>query len=269
MSKKIVIALLFFFTITEISFAKELQTINQASFSSGIAFDNKYKKQNLYSFGEYVNSNKTSLGYNFNLAKINSQWHNTDRYALFSPELFGRYKFYNQGKSSLILHNAIKMPNIYNEQKKLGLMPNKKQYDYEIRLIQLYNFHDKLVGNIVKNLSPYFFRTELAYRKKFNNPFDEINFVAIGDYKVNDKIQIMLQDNIIYNIQRNNTKHNNLFNTYGNFQINKQANNFATASIIYNYNQENALQLAYKKRIAGNNPFYDKYSIIFGIWQLF
>jgi len=73
-------------------FALEVQSNLQLQKSDGEAFSNHYVKHNLYSFNEFIYSKQTSFGSSFNIAKINSI-NNGERYALFSPELFHRYKF--------------------------------------------------------------------------------------------------------------------------------------------------------------------------------
>jgi len=248
-------------------FYPQLQQMALFSLNEGTAFGKKYNKKNLFSFNEHIIDKKNSLGLVFNLAKIDSEYHNLSRFALFSPELFYRHKFWSYKKFGLILHNAIKFPNIYNEEKHLGLMPKNDQFDYEIRLIQLYNFNDRLVGNVVHGLSDYFFRSEIAYRNRINNPFNEIRFASWLGYKLSPKIHLLAQDNIFWNID--NYNHNHLNNSFKNFQIDKQANNIASLSLLYNLNDENSMQLGYSRRVMGNNPFYDNSSVIIGIWHSF
>lgn len=266
--KKLIIY--FFLTIIAVAnscLALEVQSHLQLQKSDGIAFNSHYVKHNLYSFNELIYSKQTSFGSSFNIAKINSI-NNGERYALFSPEVFHRYKFFSNNNFGLILQNSIKLPNVYNPQKNMALTANKNQYDYEIRLIQLYNFKDRLIGNIVKKSTPYFLRTELAYRERFHNPFNEIRLNLIGNYALNDYFQILAQNNITWNIQTANHKQNHLNNTYKNFEASKTANNMLNLSLIYNYSNNTAYQLGYTKRLSGNNLFYDKYSINLGIMKI-
>ncbi len=261
------IKLLFLFiTIPSIAFCqtRDVQFINQFSSLTGQAFKSDYSRQNYYSFVEYVISKKTSVGGLLNASKINSDYKNgTTQYALFGPEVFHRYKFFAKGKHGGIVHNAIKMPNFYNENKHLGLMP--KQYDYELRFIGLYNFKERLVSSIVHDSTPYFIRYELAYRKRFHTPFDEVRFAFWGGFDIGHNLEVLIQDNITWNIQTKGS--NALNNTYRNFDITKDANNIATLSLFYHLSKHTALQFGYAQRIHGNNPFYDNRGIIFSIWN--
>ena len=242
----------------------DFQFINQASSLNGEAFGFNYTKQNYYSFVEYGISKKTSIGGFLNVAKIDSDYNNKIRqYALFGPEVFHRYKFYTGKKHGFIIHNALKFPNVYNENKYLGLMP--KQYDYEIRLLGLYNFKERLVSSIVHDSTPYFVRYEFAYRKRFNNPFDEVRFALWTGFDIGYNLEILIQDNINWNFQTKGT--NTLNNTYSNFDISKDENNIATLSLLYHLNKHTALQAGYVQRLHGNNPFYDYRGIMFGVWN--
>jgi len=267
--KKIIFFLLLVFVANfHQCFATEIQSNLQFQQSDGKAFNNHYVKQNLYSFNELIYSKQTSFGGSFNVAKINSPNNNVERYALFGPESFHRYKFFSKNNFGLVVQNDFKLPNVYNPEKNMALMPNKNQYDYEIRLIQLYNFKDRLIGNVVRKSTPYFFRTELAYRQRFHNPFNEIKLNLIGNYALSDSFQVLVQDNINWNVQTANHKQNHLNNTYKNFEVAKTANNMLNLSLIYNHSTETAYQLGYTKRLSGNNPFYDSYSVNLGIMKL-
>jgi hypothetical protein len=258
--------LLLLAVIPSISFAQvgDFYFINQASNLNGEAFNSKYTKQNYYSFIEYGISKKTSVGGLFNLARINSEYKSgTTQYALFGPEVFHRYKFFASGKHGFILQNSLKFPNVYKENNNLGLIP--KQYDYEIRILGLYNFKERLVASIVHNSTPYFVLYELAYRRHFNIPFDEIRFGFSGAFDIGYNLEILLQDNINWNIQTQGT--NPLNNTYSNFDISKDATNIARFSLLYHLNKRTALQAGYVIRLGGNNPFYDNKGIVMGVWH--
>ena len=259
--KKLLLSL---FLLTSTVSAREFQLINQVSNFDGSAFNSDYTKQNYYSFAEYGISKKTSVGGYFNAAKINSDYQNgTTQYALFGPEIFHRHKFFAKEKHGFVLQNSIKLPNSYSENKYLGLMP--KQWDYEIRILGLYNFKERLVSSVVHDSTPYFIRYELAYRKRFNNPFDEVRFAFWGGFDIGHNFEVLIQDNITWNIQSQVT--NALNNTYSNLDISKDANNVATFSLLYHLNNYTALQVGYVQRLHGNNPFYDHRGITIGIWN--
>lgn len=261
MKKLVIASFLACFSAT----AGELQMINQVSTLDGAAFGSNYAKKNYYSYLEYALSKKASVGGSVNVAAIDSQYSGgTKQYALFGPEAFHRYKFFARGKHGFVVQNAVKMPNIYNENKNLALMP--KQWDYEIRVLGLYNFKERLVSSIVHDSTPYFFRYELGYRKRFNNPFDEIRLAFVGGFDIGHNLSILVQDNINWNI--NSTGTSVLNSTYSNFDITKYANNIATLSLVYHLNRKVALQAGYLQRTGGNNPFYDSRGITFGVWSV-
>jgi len=244
----------------------DFQFINTMTVSEGSAFGSENTKQNLYSFIEYGYSKKTSFGGILNASRTDSVYNGgTTQYAIIGPELFHRYKFFAKGKNGIVLHNSVKLPGNYDENRNLGLMP--KQWDYEVRLMFLHNFHERLVSSIVHNSTPYFVRTELAYRQRFNNPFNEVRFAFWGNFDIGEKYAILIQDNTTWNIANDGYTSNSLNNTYQNFDITKDANNLVTTSIIYHYNKHMAFQVGYVKRISGNNPFYDRQGVVVGIWN--
>lgn len=261
------IFLVLFLLTSSIAFAQtnDLQLINQASNLTGEAFGSSYTKQNYYSFLEYGISKKTSVGGSLNSARIDSTYNDgTTQYALFGPEVFHRYKFFAHNKHGAIIQNTIKIPNTYSVNKHLGLMP--KQWDYEIRILGLYNFKERLVSSVVHDSTPHFARYELAYRKRFNNPFDEIRFAFWGGLDIGHNFEILVQDNITWNI--NSQTANPLNNTYSNFDITKDANNIATFSLLYHVSHKTTLQAGYVQRLHGNNPFYDYRGIVIGLWNV-
>ncbi len=261
MKQIVLFSLLFSSTV----YAGELQMIHQLSNMNGTAFGSNYTKQNYYSYLELGLSKKSSIGGSVNSASIDSAYNGvTKQYAIFGPEVFHRYKFFAHGKHGFVLQNGVKFPNAYDENKHLGLMP--KQWDYEIRVLGLYNFKERLVSSIVHDSTPYFARYELAYRKRFNNPFDEVRFAFVGGFDVGYNLKILVQDNINWNI--NSTGTSVLNSTYSNFDITKDANNIVTISLFYHINNKVALQAGYAQRLSGNNPFYDKHGITIGVWSV-
>ena len=257
-----------FFLASSIANAQtgDLQFINSVSFTDGSAFGSANVRENYYSFMEYGYSKKISFGGFLNGVRTDSMYNNgTVRYSIVGPELFYRYKFFAKGRNGMVLHNAIKFPGFYDENKNLGLMP--RQWDYEVRLLLLHNFKERLVNSIVHSTTPYFIRSEIAYRQRFNNPFNEVRFVFLGGFNFTNKFGVLIQDNISWNIMNDGYANNPLNNTYDNFNITKDANNLLTTSLIYHCNKHMALQFGYIRRIHGNNPFYDNGGIVIGVWN--
>lgn len=266
--KKIFLLGLLIFAGATNSFAatNNLQMFNTLSFAEGgKAFGGHNNKEILNSFIEYPLSNKMSVGSILQASRIDSR-HNdgTVAYALNTIELFHRYKLLSYDKVGVTMHNSYKFPGIYNQNKYLGLMP--KQADYEFRLLFAYNMKDRLVNTVVHGDTPYFTRLEIAYRKRFSNPFDEVRFAFWGGFNISSKYAILVQDNISWNIESKATANNN---TYSSFRASRDANDVATLSLVYRFNKEMAAQAGYFRRIHGNNPFYDYQGVTIGLWNSF
>jgi hypothetical protein len=243
----------------------DIQTINSFSLTEGKAFGYKNQKETFNNFTEIPLSNKASIGGTFQGSHIDSNYHgSTKDYAINSVEIFSRYKIFSHEKLGITMHNAFKFPGIYNENKYLAQMP--KQSDYEFRLLFAHNMKDRLVNTVLRPKTPYFLRGEIAYRRRFNNPFDEIRFALWAGININQKFALLLQDNINWNLESRATALNN---TYSNLQLSKDANNIATLSLIYRFEKDMALQVGYIRRVGGNNPFYEHSGVIIGLWNSF
>ncbi len=255
--------LYFLFFVSNIAYAQvgDLQTINTVSFNEGRAFGNDYQKYTYNLFTEYGLSKKHSIGGSAALVNVNPA-QGRGGYALNNAEIFHRYKLGAIGRNGLVIHNSVKLPGFYREDKNIAFMP--RQYDYEFRLIGLHNFKERLISSVVHSSTPYFLRVELAYRNRWNNPFNEVRFAFWGGVDLGHGFSLLLQDNITWNIQKNPSLRNN---TYQNFNLSKDANNIATCSVLFHYSKHTAFQLGYSRRIDGNNPFYDRQSFIFGLWN--
>lgn len=266
--QKILLIGFLIFVGAENSFAatNNLQMFNTISFAEGgKAFGSHNNKEILNSFIEYPLSNKMSVGTIIQASRIDSR-HNdgTVAYALNSVEIFHRYKLYSHDKFGLTMHNSYKFPGVYNENKYLGLMP--QQADYEFRLLLAHNMKDRLVNTVVHGDTPYFTRFEIAYRRRFSNPFDEVRFAFWGGYNLSSKYMILAQDNITWNIQSKATATNN---TYSSFRTSRDANNIATLSLMYRFDKDMTVQAGYFRRLHGNNPFYDYQGVTVGLWNSF
>lgn len=249
------------------SFAN-LQTITTFSDLQGEAFGSKTHKQTLNGFLEYPTSKNVAIGGSTQLSHVTSNYNGgTSFYALNSIEFFHRYKFFSSKYLGIILHNSYKFGGLYNENENLGLMP--KQDDYELRFLFAHNMPDRLVNAVVQNETPYFIRAEIAYRRRFSNPFDEYRFTLWAEKKINEEFSFLLQDNIVWNVNAKATSSNNSRSNLANFQFSKNANNMATFSLLYHCNKSTALQFGYVKRLSGNAPFYDYDGPTFALWKSF
>lgn len=244
---------------------QNLQMFNTISESEGKAFGSDNTKQILNSFIEYPLSPKQSVGTIIQGSHIDSDYHgSTKAYALNSAEIFYRYKLYGKDSLGITMHNSYKFPGIYNQNKNLGLMP--QQADYELRFLFAYNMKDRLVNTVVRGDTPYFSRVEVAYRKRFSNPFNEVRFTFWGGYNLNSKFALLLQDNITWNVESKSTATNS---SYSNISASKNANNIAALSLMYRFDTDKAVQFGYFRRLSGNNPFYDYQGVTVGLWNSF
>jgi hypothetical protein len=128
--------------------------------------------------------------------------------------------------------------------------------DYEVRLLLLHNFKEGLVASVVHHSAPYFVRSEIAYRQRFNNTFNEVRFVFLGGFNFTNKFGVLIQDNISWNVKN-----------ISDFEIEKDANNMLTVSGLYRYNNKIAFQIGIIKIIHGNAPIYDNNGVVIGIWN--
>ncbi len=249
------------------SFA-QLQTITSLSALEGEAFGNNTHKEALISFAEYPLSKKTAIGGSAQLSHVSSN-HNSssEAYAFNSVELFHRYKFFSSKHLGITVHNSYKFGGSYNENNNLALMP--KQDDYELRFLFAHNMPDRLVNTVVQNETPYFVRAEVAYRRRFSNPFDEYRFTFWSGVKINEKFSFLLQDNITWNVNAKETALHNSRQNFANFNISKTTNNLATFSLLYHCDKETTIQFGYARRLAGNNPFYDYDGPTVALWKSF
>lgn len=249
-----------------------LQMMNSLSFTNGEAFGSKNQKEAFNSLVEYPLSNKMSVGATLQASQINSNYQGnspqqSDAIALNSVEAFHRYKFLTYDKFGFTLQNSFKFLGIYQENKHLGLMP--QQQDYELRLLTAYNMQDRLVNNILYGTNPYWARFEIAYRKRFSNPFDEFRARLWVGINLTQKFEFLFQDDMIWNVTAKASTTNNSYSNLANFSAKKDANNMGTFSLIYRLNDKVALQTGYVRRLRGNNPFYDYQGVTIGLWTSF
>lgn len=144
-----------------------------------------------------------------------------------------------------------------------------RQDDYELRFLFAYNMKDRLINQVIGNLSPYFMRAEIAYRHKFSNPFDQMRFNLLTGIKLNQNFSFLLQNSIDWNVNAKATADNNSYSNFTNFQLSKNATNMMTLSLMYHQSPSIAWQFGFTDRLSGNNPFYDKRGLTLGLWSSF
>jgi hypothetical protein len=245
-----------------------LQTNTTFSSTKGSAFGDSTRRQILNNSSELPISKLSSIGEIAQFSHVNSSHNNnSQRYSLNSFELFHRYRFLDTKYANFIIHNSYKFQGIYNENKYLSLMP--KQNDYELRLLIAHNMTDRLINNILHSEKPYFARFEIAYRYRFNNPFDEIRQRFYLGIKLNQKFTFLLQHDINWAVTTHETSTRNSPRQMQNFQFSKNFHNIIAPSLIYKINKDNALQFAYFKRLGGNDLQYDSAGFTLGIMNSF
>ena len=253
------------------AFAGNPQSVTSLASLDGNAPREKYHKDVLNHFTEYPLSTQQSIGgtlqASYSNFKQSGTINSTSAYALNSVEIFHRYKIFSDKKLGIAVQNLYKFPGIYNENNSLGLPA--KQEDYELRFLFAYNMQDRFVNQVVRGTNSYFFRPEIAYRRRFGNPFDEIRFAFNGGVKINPKFLVLFQDSIIWNVASKANVATNSYSNPSNFQFSKDANNIGTLSLIYRCNNEIALQAGFVKRLSGNAGLYDARGFIFGLWTSF
>lgn len=246
---------------------KNLQMINSIGYSQGKAFGFNNQKILINNLSELPINNNNSIGANALLSSINSKYQNNNSFAINSIDFFHRYKFYSSKNFSLTIQNSFKPIMLYNENKYLSLMP--KQQDYELRLLIANNMSDRLVNHVLKNQKKYFLRFELAYRRKFSNPFDEIRNKLWLGIKLTNKFSLLNNYEIIFNVRSKANNHDNSYKNFNNFQFSKHAHSILNLGFICHYQNDLAWQLSVFKRFSGNNPFFDQQGINLGLIQSF
>ncbi len=245
-----------------------LQSNTSISSTRGNAFGESTRRQILNNFSELPISDLSSIGEIIQFSHVKSSYkNNTERYSLNSAEFFHRYRFLATKYANFTVHNSYKFQGIYNENKYLSLMP--KQNDYELRMLIAHNMTDRLINNILQSEKPYFARFEIAYRYRFNNPFDEIRQKFYLGIKLNQKFSFLLQQDLSWAVTARETPTRNSPRQMQNFQFSKNFHNIITPSLIYKLDRDNALQIAYFKRLGGNDLQHDSAGFSLGLLNSF
>jgi hypothetical protein len=273
-SKKFKITIVFCLLLLSFkTYAKEIKTnniqlINSLNESQGEAFGYKNKKITINNFAELPITLNNSIGTNILTSATNAKGDGkSNQYALNSAEFFHRYRFFSNKFLSLTIQNSYKPLMIYHEDRNLALMP--KQEDYEARLLIAHNMTDRMINNVLQNKNNYFLRYEIAYRRKFSNPFDEFKHKLWLGLKINEKFSLLSQYDLIFNVNAKANNHNNSYKNINNFQFSKHANSIINLGLIYRLQNDLALQFSVFKRLSGNNLFYDDKGLGLGLWQSF
>ena len=245
-----------------------LQSNTNFSSTKGNAFGESTRREILNNMSELPISNLSSIGEIIQFSHVKSSYkNNSEAYSFNSVEFFHRYRFLATKYANFSIHNSYKFHGTYNENKYLSLMP--KQNDYELRMLIAYNMTDRLVNNILQSEKPYFARFEIAYRYRFNNPFDEIRQRFYLGIKLNQKFSFLLQHDLNWAVTSKETLTRNSPRQMQNFQFSKYFDNVIAPSLIYKIDRDNAVQMAYFKRLGGNNSQYDSAGFNIGFLNSF
>jgi len=245
-----------------------LQSNTSFSTTKGNAFGESTRRQILNNLTELPISNLSSIGEIIQFSHVKSSYkNNSESYSFNSAEFFHRYRFLSTKYANFTIHNSYKFHGIYNENKYLSLMP--KQNDYELRLLIAHNMTDRLINNILHSEKPYFARFEIAYRYRFNNPFDEIRQRFYLGIKLNQKFSFLLQQDLSWAVTARETPTRNSPRQMQNFRFSKYFHNVITPSLVYKIDRDNALQIAYFKRLGGNDSQYDSQGFNLGLLNSF
>lgn len=245
-----------------------IQSQTTINLTKGNAFGEETKRQIINNLSEIPLSKNSSIGENIQFSHVTSTYNNgSQAYSFNGLELFYRYRFLTTKYLGLTIHNSYRFHGIYNENKYLSLMP--KQNDYELRMIMAHNMSDRLINNIIKSPNQYFVRFELAYRKKFNNPFDEIRERFIVGINLGKNFSTLIQQDLIYAMTRNSSNTRNSFRQLQNFDFSKDFHHIISPSLIYKQNDKLAWQFGFFYRIGGNDNQYDSKGINVGILNSF
>lgn len=253
------------------SFAGNVQSVDMVSIVEGKGPVAKYNRGTFFHGTEYPLSSVQSIGGTLQASYTNFKQdphlNSTSEYSLNAVEIFHRYKFFTYKKLSITVGNLYKFPGIYNENPALGFGP--KQSDYELRFFFGYNMQDRMTNQVIRGTNTFFIRPEIAYRRRFSNPFDEIRFFVTAGLKLHPKYLLLLQDNIIWNVASKASMVNNSYSNPTNFDFSKDAINIGTLSLVYRCSNEIAVQVGYVKRLHGNAIQYDSRGIVAGLWTSF
>lgn len=245
-----------------------LQTNTSISSTRGNAFGESTRRQILNNSSELPISKLSSIGEITQFSHNKSSYkNNSESYSFNSVEFFHRYRFLATKYANFTVHNSYKFHGIYNENKYMSLMP--KQNDYELRMLIAHNMTDRLINNILHSEKPYFARFEIAYRYRFNNPFDEIRQRFYLGIKLNQKFSFLLQQDLSWAVTARETPTRNSPRQMQNFQFSKNFYNIITPSLIYKIDRDNAVQIAYFKRLGGNDLQYDSAGFSLGLLNSF
>lgn len=248
--------------------ANYFQTNSSLANVTGQAGQYDYNKTVLSNTIEYNNlPNQMSVGTNFQLSYVDSEYKNgTNQFAFNFIELWHRWRFYTDDKFRISLQNLYKFPGSYEVNKNIGL--GARQQDYEVRILTDYNMKEGLTNSLVHRSTNFLLRFEIAYRRRFENPFDEARMNVVLARNINAKFTLMAQQSVIWNIY-SSQQNSNTNNSVSSFNANNDANNMLTFSTLYHLNDKAALQFGYTHKWHGNSTTHDKYGFLVGVLAAF
>jgi len=74
---------------------------------------------------------------------------------------------------------------------------------------------------------------------------------------------------LVFNVRSKANDYDNSFKNPNNFQFSKNANSITSLGLVTKISNNLAINLNVFYRLSGNNPFFDKRGINFGVWQSF
>ncbi len=249
------------------AYTNKFQTTTNISYLQGDAIGNHYNRAVLNNVIEYSLPYKMSVGNILQLSQIDSEYNGgTKEYAWNSIEFWHRYRFYNDDFVRLNVQNLYKFPGNYEVNRNIGL--GKKQQDYELRLLADFNAKEGLTNALVHRSSKWLLRYEIAYRRRFDNTFDELRSALTLSYRVHENVTLLFQGNVAYSIFSKRQAGAN-DNTVRNFSATNDMNNVSTFSALYHMNDKYALQFGYVRRIGGSNTTHDQHGVMAGVLGAF
>lgn len=220
----IALVLILFSSINSTSFAAawlqeegEIQLITPVIYKNYSEFFNKNgEKQNSFSFKkieflpsiEYGWTKNTTLGMLLSIENVSKR--EADNTTLKETELtyariYLRKQLYKDTNSVFSSQLLLKIPGIYSNSKEY--LMNQKQFDTEIRFLYGYSFNIPSI-NFIKD-KYHFFNIELAYKKRFETPSDQILLDATLGTRIYKDFLFLLQ--VFSTFSNNSTINENNF----------------------------------------------------------
>lgn len=200
----------------------------------------RYSKIELNPYAEYGWKNGTTLGASVALDAVtatNGRLQQGTNYGLSDPSLFLRQRLWNNETTVVSVQPLVKLPSVYLD----GSLPQSgtNQTDAELRVLAGHSF-----AWFDKN---HYANVEAAYRKRFDDPEDQLRADAILGFTLNDDWQILPQ----LSLTRSTANTNAMRFT----QSNEDDHNLLKGqlSAVYHWNKNISLQAGAFSHLSGNN----------------